>query len=262
MKENTIGKLLIKRAQLTPQSYALGWIETGDIKNLSFENYKISIEQIALGLIKNGLLVGDRVAILASTSKEWHLSDMAVLCSRGVVVPVYPSYLGHEIVYILNHSESKILIVENDNQMEKLTTHLGELKKLELIVSINPLSEEVLKKFRNQIKYINLRDLVAQGSEDLRAHPDFLDEMMKQQKPEETASIIYTSGTTGEPKGAVITRHALTCMLSNVQSFIKGAFHSSDRSLVFLPLSHVLGRCDSLLPLIFGWQAVYAESIE
>jgi long-chain acyl-CoA synthetase len=262
MKDNTIGKLLLRRSQLTPQSYALGWIEAGEIKNLSFQNYKISIEQIALGLIKHGLQVGDRVAILGATSKEWHLCDMATLCSRGVVVPVYPSYLGHEIVYILNHSETKILIVENDNQMEKLTPHLGELKGLELIISITQLGEEVLKKFRNQIKFITLKDLVAQGSEDLRAHPDLLEETIKQQKPEETASIIYTSGTTGEPKGAVITQFAFACMLSNVQSFIKGAFHSADRSLVFLPLSHVLGRCDSLLPLIFGWQAVYAESIE
>lgn len=262
MKDNTIGKLLLSRIAQTPQSYALGWIETGEIKHLSFENYKISVEQIALGLIKNGLTVGDRVAILGQTSKEWHLCDLASLCARGVVVPVYPSYLGHEITYILNHSESKILIVENDNQIEKIIPFLGELKKLELIISIFPLSEENLKKFRNQIKFVMLKDLVAQGSEELRAHPDQLEEAIRQQKPEEVASIIYTSGTTGEPKGAVITQHAFASMLYNVQSFIKGAFHSDDRSLVFLPLSHVLGRCDSLLPLIFGWQAVYAESIE
>ncbi len=76
------------------------------------------------------------------------------------------------------------------------------------------------------------------------------------------ASIIYTSGTTGEPKGAVITQDGIVSMLMNVEKTIKGAFGPSDKTLVFLPLSHVLGRTDSLLPLIFGWQAVYAESIE
>jgi long-chain acyl-CoA synthetase len=262
MKENTIGKILLKRVQLSAHNNAIGWIEAGEVKSLSFQNYKISIEQLSLGLIKEGLQVGDKVAILSQTCKEWNLCDMAVMCARGIVVPIYPSYLAHEIAYIIEHSDTTILIVENDSQMEKVLTQIEKLPNLKLIISIAPLSEEIEKKFRNQIKYIALRDLVATGANEFRSHPDLFEENIKQQKPEEIASIIYTSGTTGEPKGAVITHHGMSTMLRNVESFIKGAFNSSDRSLVFLPLSHVLGRCDSLLPLIFGWQSVYAESLE
>ncbi len=256
MKERTIGKLLLKRVQLTPESNAIGWIESLEVKSLNFKTYKTMIEQLSLALVKHGLVVGDKLAILAQTCKEWHLIDMAAMSSRAVVVPIYPSYLGHEIKYIINHSETKILVIENDTQMEKIIPHLGEIKDLKLIVGLQDLTEETKKKFRNQIAYLSYRDLVKDGQEEIKTNPDLFEENIKQQKPDDTASIIYTSGTTGEPKGAVITHNAFTTMLDNVQSFIKGAFNSNDKTLTFLPLSHVLGRCDSLLPLVFGWESV------
>ncbi|MFP5458346.1 MAG: AMP-dependent synthetase/ligase [Bacteriovoracia bacterium] len=262
MKERTLGHLLLKRVSLTPESPAIGWIEAQEIKSLSFKNYKVQIEQIALGLQKYGMAVGDRVSILAQTCKEWHLCDMAVMCARAVVVPVYPSYLGHEIKYIFNHSQSRVLIVENDAQMEKVIPFLGEMPELSLVVALTDFSEETKKKFRNLVTYVTFKELMRDGTEELRSHPDQFEEGIKQLKPDEVASIIYTSGTTGEPKGAVISHQGFTVMLSNVQSFIKGAFGPADRTLTFLPLSHVLGRCDSLLPLVFGWQSVYAEGIE
>jgi long-chain acyl-CoA synthetase len=154
------------------------------------------------------------------------------------------------------------LIVENDKQMEKLIPILSKLNHLKIIISIHDLSEETLKKFRNSHPYFSYRDLLRIGQEALGSHPDLLENHLQNQLPDEIATIIYTSGTTGEPKGAVITQHGMTSMLMNVETSIKGAFNTNDRTLTFLPLSHVLGRCDSLLPLVFGWESVYAESME
>ncbi|MGZ3788380.1 MAG: AMP-dependent synthetase/ligase, partial [Bacteriovorax sp.] len=75
-------------------------------------------------------------------------------------------------------------------------------------------------------------------------------------------SIIYTSGTTGDPKGAVISQKAFCAMLDNVYNTLKTNVLPNDRTLVFLPLSHVLGRCDSLLGLVFDFESVYAESLD
>lgn len=258
----TLGKLLKLRVQKTPDRYAIGWIENNEVKNLSFKEYKNTIEVLASAFHKIGVTVGDKVAILAQTCKEWHLLDMATMCSRCCLVPVYPSYLPEEINYIFNHSDSSILIVENDKQMEKVISVMKDWKNLKIVVSINELSEETLKKFRNSYPYYSYKELLRIGKDELRSQPDLLENYIQNQLPEEIASIIYTSGTTGEPKGAVVTQHAMTTMLLNVEATIKGAFNSNDKTMVFLPLSHVLGRCDSLLPLVFGWQAVYAESLE
>lgn len=258
----TIGRLLKLRVQKTPDRYALGWIENNEVKNLTYQEYKNIIEVLVNAFHKTGIAVGDKVSLLSQTCKEWHLLDMATMLSRACLVPVYPTYLSHEVEYIFNHSDSSVLIVENDKQMEKIISVMPSLKNLKLVISINELSEDTLKKFRNVCPYYSYKELLRIGKEELRAHPDHFENLIQSQQPEEITSIIYTSGTTGEPKGATITQHALTTMLMNVEASIKTAFNSNDKTLVFLPLSHVLGRCDSLLPLVFGWEAVYAESMD
>ncbi len=258
----TIGRLLKLRVQKTPDRYGIGWIENSEVKSLSFKEYKNTIETLVSAFHKIGLNVGDKVSILSQTCKEWHFLDMATMCSRSCLVPIYPSYLSHEIDFIFKNSDSVVLIVENDKQMEKITPVINDWKNLKFIISINDLSEETLKKFRNSHTYYNYKDLLRIGKEELKLNPDLFENHIANQQSDELASIIYTSGTTGEPKGAVITQHAMTSMLLNVESTIKDSFNYLDKTLVFLPLSHVLGRCDSLLPLVFGWQAVYAESIE
>lgn len=258
----TLGRLLKLRVQKSAERNAIGWIENNEVKNLTFKDYKNTIETLASAFQKIGINVGDKISLLSQTCKEWHFLDMATMCSRCTLVPVYPSYLSSEVDYIFKHSESSILIVENDKQMEKVIPVMKEWTNLKCVISINELSEETLKKFRNSYPYYSFKELQRIGKDELKGNPDILENYIQNQQPEEIASIIYTSGTTGEPKGAVITQHAMTTMLLNVEATIKTAFSQNDRTLVFLPLSHVLGRCDSLLPLVFGWQSVYAESME
>jgi long-chain acyl-CoA synthetase len=258
----TLGHIFKSRVQKSPDKYALGWIENNEVKNLSFNDYKQHIEILISAFNKIGMIVGDKVAILGQTSKEWHLLDMATLCSRGCVVPIYPSYLAKDIDYIFQHSDSTFLIVENDKQMEKVLPVMKNWSNLKGIIAIQELPEEILKKFRNICPYYSYKEIIRIGTDELKTNPDLFENHIQAQQPDEYASIIYTSGTTGEPKGAVITHHALGSMLQNVDKTVQGAFTSNDKTLVFLPLSHVMGRCDSLLPLVFGWQAIYAESME
>ncbi len=258
----TLGRLLKLRVQKSADRNAIGWIENNEVKSLTFKEYKNTIETLASAFQKIGVNVGDKIAILSQTCKEWNFLDMATMCSRCTLVPIYPSYLGSEIDYIFKHSESSVLIVENDKQMEKVIPFMKEWTNLKFVISLNELSEETLKKFRNSYPYYSFKELQRIGKDELKGNPDLLENYIQNQQPDEIASIIYTSGTTGEPKGAVITQHGMTTMLLNVEATIKTAFNQNDRTLVFLPLSHVLGRCDSLLPLVFGWQSVYAESME
>lgn len=258
----TIGRLFKHRVQKTPDKNAIGYIENNEVKSLTFSEYKNTIQVLVAAYFKIGVNVGDKISIISQTCKEWNFFDVATLVSRSCLVPIYPSYLAHEVEFIFQHSDSQVLIVENDKQMEKLIPILSKLNHLKIIISIYDLSEETLKKFRNSHPYYSYRDLLRIGQETLGSHPDLLENHLQNQLPDETATIIYTSGTTGEPKGAVITQHGMTSMLMNVETTIKGAFNTNDRTLTFLPLSHVLGRCDSLLPLVFGWESVYAESME
>lgn len=260
-KLQTIGRVFLNRVELSKSKNAIGWIEDSNLNFYTYNEYKSIVSSLSHGLTAKGLKRGDRVAILSNTCKEWHLIDLSLLCSSAVVVPIYHTYLSNEISYLINHSESKIICVEDKEQFTKLSKVKDSIPSCELIVSFADLSEKTKSLIPN-IETISYKELLLLGGEVSKGSTKSFEDNIKQQSPKDIASIIYTSGTTGEPKGAVITQQAFAQMLQNVKTFVKGAFNEFDRSLTFLPLSHVIGRCDSFLHLTFGSEMVLAQSIE
>lgn len=258
----TIGRLFLQRVKKSSYKNAIGWIEEEKINFLNFKEYRNIVESLALAFIQKGLKQQDKVCILANTCKEWHLLDMSILCAGGVVVPIYHTYTHNDVNFIIQHSNANIIIVEDDEQFSKVAKDPEGLKNLKMIISLNELSEHNKKIIRNLIPLYTYQDILDLGSSEITSGPDLFEDRIMKTSEDDIASIIYTSGTTGDPKGAIITQGAFTQMLFNVKSFTHNAFQESDRTLTFLPLSHVFGRCDSMLPLIFGWECVYAQSIE
>lgn len=262
MKDTTISKLFLKKTSKSPHRKAIGWIEGSDLHFLNNSEYQQKVRTIFFGLTKLGIQVQDRVAILGQTSKEWHFFDLATLCARAIVTPIYPTYMAHEVEYILNHSETKILILENEAQFHKILEVQDNLPHLKYIVSIKEISEASLAKLSKKIIFQAYQQFMDNATLESQNSPKVFEDSIESSINTDLASIIYTSGTTGDPKGAVITQKAFIVMLLNVHSALKTNIIASDRTLTFLPLSHVLGRCDSFLNLIFDFECVYAESID
>lgn len=260
--KNTIGDLFLKQTDELRNKNAIGWFENDELKFYSYKEYKNIVESFSLALIKKGIIKQDKVCILSQTRKEWNILDLSILCAGAITTPIYHTYLSHEIEFIVNHSEAKMIIVEDDDQFNKLFKVLEKLKSLKFIVSIEKLKDENKNKIPSSIQYYTYNDLMGLGSEEMQQNPDTFKRSIEETYPDDIASIIYTSGTTGDPKGAVITHGAFTQMLINVKLFTHNAFNKDDRNLIFLPLSHVLGRADSLLLLVFGHESIYAESID
>lgn len=260
--DKTISKLFMIKTAKSSYKNAIGWIENNELKFSSNEDYLLTIRKKFHGLIDMGLEVQDRVAILGHTSKEWHFFDMATLCARAVVTPIYPTYMAHEVEYILNHSETKILILENELQFKKLLEVQNNLTHLKAVVAIKEISEEMLRRLKPEIIFSSYVTFMEKGEASLKNSPRLLEASVESSQGTDLFSILYTSGTTGDPKGAVVTQKAVCSMLNNVSTSLKNNITPNDRILTFLPLSHVLGRCDSILNLIFDFETVYAESLD
>lgn len=260
--KNNLGKMFLDRCEKSKTDNAIGWFENGQPKFINYGDYKNIVETLCLALMKKGLHPGCKLSIISKTCKEWHFIDLATISARAIVVPIYPTYSGAEIEYIFNHSESTFLVLEDNEQFKKLVGVITQMKDLKLIISFEELTEENKKLIQNQIEFISYKELFQEGIQEVKENADKFNLSISEMSPNETASIIYTSGTTGEPKGAVLTHLAFVTMLKNITSLTRGAFNKHDRTLVFLPLSHVFGRCDSLLPIIFGLEMVFAESME
>lgn len=256
---NTIGKLFLKRIEKSHDQNAIGWIDGETVRFISYQEYFKVVESTALGLLKLGLKSGDKLSILGHTCKEWHFIDMACLCIGVVVVPIYPTYTPDEVLYIYNHSESSAIAVENANLLNKLTKVKDKMLSLTALITFSALEPNERPEGMN---LVSLQELQRNGNAEARQYPEKFKMLCTAVEEDGLASIIYTSGTTGEPKGAMIKQKAVSAMLANTQYSLTGTFSSKDRSLTFLPLSHVLGRADSMVPLVFGGELVFARSLE
>ncbi|MCP4913893.1 MAG: long-chain fatty acid--CoA ligase [Oligoflexia bacterium] len=254
----SIGDLLLKHFDTNSLYPLVGSVVGTEVRHLTVKSYYHRIEKTAYGLEANGIEKGDSVAILSNTNLDWNVCDLAIMCSKRTTIPIYPSYTSEEIEFIINHSEVTSIFVENNIQFLKIKEIISKCPKLKLIVTF---SNEEIEPIAN-ITIKSLETIIKDGSDFLEDNHHSLKQDIISIPPESNATIIYTSGTTGLPKGAVVTHHGLLQMLLNVKGFMQNRIDKNDRSLTFLPLSHVLGRADSLLCLILGNQTIYSEGFD
>lgn len=200
-------------------------------------------------LTKEGLVPGDRVAVMLKNSVEWVIFDQAALALGLVTVPLYLDDRPESAAYILNHSGTRLLLVEGKFQHKKLAEIAGSATTLQHIVSLTA-PEGGLVDWST--RFVVAADWLAgaAGTPVPERHltPDLL------------ASIVYTSGTTGRPKGVMLTHDNL--LWNAFYASQCADFDSHEVFLSFLPMSHTLERTGGYyLPMLIGAEVVYARSI-
>jgi long-chain acyl-CoA synthetase len=200
-------------------------------------------------LVNEGLVPGDRVAVMLKNCVEWVIFDQAALGLGLVTVPLYLDDRPENAAYILDHADVKLLVIEGKFQHQKLAEIAGSVACLQRIVSL-----------------VAPEGGVDEGNLHLVVAADWLAAAAGTAVPEQPlsaellASIIYTSGTTGRPKGVMLT-HAN--MLWNAYYATQCAdFGEHAVFLSFLPLSHTLERTAGYyLAMLLGGEVAYARSI-
>ncbi len=227
------------------------WIEQ------TWSNYKSVVEEVCLGLRSLGIEPKDRVAILSNTRPEWAYCDMAILCLGAITVPIYHSNTTEDIAHILINSESKVLICENLALLKKFN-EIASQTKVTKVVCIDFDSDKMSDKSNTQV--LSFEKLQELGTKLIKATPNAFQESAKKVNLEDVATIVYTSGTTGVPKGVVLTHTQI--MSEVVDTFPLLGISAKDRTLTFLPFTHVMGRIELWGHTIIGYTMCYAEGID
>lgn len=225
-------------------------------EGISYSEFKEQTENIAFGLSALGIRKDDKVAIISENRPEWVYSDMAILGLGAVDVPIYPSLTAESIEFILNNSESKVVILSTKFQLNKILKVKHNLRYLKFIIILNETDT------KHEEKFIYTFKEVQEMGKTLKSHDPYLFmNSMKAVKENELCTIIYTSGTTGEPKGVMLTHNNI---ISNVRSALEAyPIGESDIFLSFLPLCHIFERMAGYYTgFASGGQIYYAESIE
>ena len=239
----SVGAVLSHRVAASPSKEAFRYVEGDRWVSLSWSQTKDKVFQLAAGLLALGIEPQDRVAIASSTRMEWVLADLAIMCAAGATTTIYPSTQHDDVGYVLADSQSKVVIAEDDLQVEKVVDHLDELPELLQIVQVDGKVDHP--------KVIGWADLEKLGREHLDAHPTAVDDVIEAIGPEDLATLIYTSGTTGRPKGVRLVQDCWTYLGASVDAF--DIISADDLQYLWLPLSHVFGKALIAIQLYIGF---------
>lgn len=254
-----VTQLFLEKVKKHPVREVFFQKQGGQYSGISWRTYYESVQLLSLGLMSLGLKPQDKVCIISNTRLEWAAADMATLGARAITVPIYASNTAQDTAYIINHSEAKIVFVEDDKQLQKVLEIRKELPGVSHIVVFEPQVNAALAQSKDVLSLEALKQL---GKRDLERKGSAFEDNLKQAKPEDILTICYTSGTTGLPKGVVLTFDNLSSILEDVQKVISAHVSDQDVMLSFLPISHIFGKVESMLVYHFGWRVYYAESIE
>ena len=230
----TIGQLwrdAVSAGRTTPAYLA----ETDDgWRDVSWEEAGQTVEELANGLLALGVRKGEAFGILAQTSLEWALFDYALARIGAVGAAVYANSSAKDACYVLEHSDSIGVLVQDEPQREK--------------VAGLPL--------RHVITFAELDDLRARGREFAAEHPDALAEAEAQVGEDDLFTFIYTSGTTGPPKGCMILHRNYYEMAGCIDHVPEFAI-ADDVMLLYLPMAHNFGRLMHLLGAHTGYTTAF-----
>src|SRR3954447_18041254 len=222
-KSRTLADLLPRSAALYGAAEALRFREGDAWISRSFAEVGETVRGLSLGLIDLGVAKGDKVSILGNTRPEWTYADFAALSAGATVVPIYQTNSPEECQYVLENSDAKVVVVEDDEQMEKVRRVRDQLPLLEHVIRMTGTSEDA----------ISFDELEARGA---RRDPSEWEARWRSVTPEDICTFIYTSGTTGPPKGCVISHGNYRAMLDMVNQ--TSVIEEGDLTYLYLPLAH------------------------
>lgn len=242
---------LLRQAAERPSSIAYQQKVNGRWQPTTWRAFADQVRAAARALIALGFQRGSKVAILGFNRPEWVILDHAAMMAGGAAAGIYTTCSPDEVQYIVHHSESLVVLVEDAAQLAKVKARRDQLPLLEKIVM--------------------MRGATATGA-DVLTWEDFL--ALADSTPEQAldaridtlaegdlATLIYTSGTTGPPKGVMLSHDNLAWtsrLLLDV-----GGRDGADVSLSYLPLSHIAEQMATIhMPATTGSTVYFAESLE
>ncbi|MEW6529958.1 MAG: AMP-binding protein [Thermodesulfobacteriota bacterium] len=257
MEPQTVPTLFLQAVDRFKERVALREKEFGLWREITWGEFAQDVRWACLGLVALGLKKGARVSIISDNNPEWFTTDLAVQSAGGTTVGIYTTNSPFELKYIVEHSESRILCVQDEEQLDKVLEVREELPSLDRVVVFDM---EGLRNFRDD-RVMSFEELLALGKAHEQDHPDLYDELLQAVTPDDIAIFIYTSGTTGMPKAAMLS-HANVIWTNKV---LNGLWDTSDSDelLSFLPLAHIAERNVSIFgPLVSGATVNFAENME
>ena len=237
--------LLKYNLETSPKDEFINRKVKGSWINYSTVSFCETVDSLSKGLINAGVVKGGRVAVMSHNRPEWNIADFAANQIGAYQIPLYPTLAEHDIKFILKDAEISMVFVADEALYKRIKPCVDEVNPSIKIFSFDKI--EGAEHFNTLVEF---------GKNNTAIN---LDDYRKDVTPEDILTIIYTSGTTGRPKGVMLTHDNL------VSNFVNSAVvmpKGVNKSLSFLPLSHIFERMIIYLYLFNNTSIYYAESMD
>jgi long-chain acyl-CoA synthetase len=232
--DETLPKLLLANAQrYGPRKAAIREKEYGIWHAYSWSQYRDQVRDFALGLAHLGFQRGDKLAIIGDNRPQLYWALVAAEALGGIPVPVYQDAIAAEVQYVIDHSDAKVVLAEDQEQVDKILEIKRKLPKVTYVIYDEP---KGMRHYSSPF-LLSFTAVQEQGRAFARTRPGHFEEAVRQGQGEDLAIINYTSGTTGAPKGVMLTHRNL---VATAASYLQvDALSERDEIMASLPMAWV-----------------------
>ena len=213
--------------------------------DVSYAELGRTVREVALGLIDIGVEPGDKVSILANTRPEWTFACFGILTAGGALVTIYQTNSPEECRYVLAHSDSRAVFVEDGGQLAKVRQVEDDCPDLEHVIVIEPGDADVGDALT--LDLLRQRGRAREESE--------WEARYEAVTPDDICLYIYTSGTTGPPKGCLLSHRNYRAITDAV--VVQTVIERGDCTYLFLPLAHAFAILFQFATLELGATIAY-----
>ena len=230
---DTIPKLLLDHAKRRGDSPANRHKEFGIWQSWTWSEVAKEVRNLACGLAKLGFKRGDKLAVIGDNRPRLYWSMVAAQALGGIPVPLYQDSVAEEMVYVLENSDAKFAIVQNQEQTDKLLEIKDRLPHLEYICYEEPRG---MRAYTEEFIFY-YKDIQQTGRAFHGENPDYFLREVENGQGSDISIFLYTSGTTGKPKGVVLTQENLLITSRNSLAFDN--ITAEEEALAYLPMAWV-----------------------
>lgn len=224
--------------------------EDGIWKTISYNELLYNVECVAAALIKLGIQSGDLTGIKAHNSPRWTWADLASIFCGAATVSFYPTLSRKETTTIANHSQIKLLFLDDVDRLLETMTYLEDMPELKYLVCLE-------KGFKGNGKNVyGMDEILEIGKNNHDILLTDIQARIADLNADSPATMVYTSGTTGEQKGAMHSQKSIlyscTRGYRHLESYGQAANYEM-LSLCFMPICHIMAKVqDYFGPLFLG----------
>ncbi|MFQ5897808.1 MAG: AMP-binding protein [Candidatus Methylomirabilia bacterium] len=229
MAEQTLPQVLVRNARERPLGVAVREKDRGLWQEWTWQEYLQEVKRFALGLVALGFGRGDKLAILSDNRPQVYWAMVAAQVVSGTAVPLYQDAITRELEYVIDHSDAKFVLAEDQEQVDKVLSLKERLPKIKKVIYDDP---KGMRHYSDPIllSFVQVQEL---GDQLARERSGLFEELVAAGGPDDIALISYTSGTTGAPKGAMLTHANLIAAIEGLGAV--EPYQPTDETLAYLP---------------------------